>query len=153
MLAKSSEYGIRATLYVASLSREGFVPIREISEKTDISFHYLTKVLQTLAGDKIVTSLRGSKGGVRLARPPEEITLLDVVRAFEGPEVFKGCLLGLPQCDDGHPCVLHDSWNKVRDILFTVFERTNLQQLLDRIEKENLRFYDSRSIEQQEHPE
>ena len=76
-------YGIRAALFVALLqSNRQYVPIREISERLNISFHFLTKILQELKRHGIMTSYRGPNGGVSLARPASEITLMDMINAI-----------------------------------------------------------------------
>jgi Rrf2 family transcriptional regulator, iron-sulfur cluster assembly transcription factor len=80
MLSSSCEYGIRATLYLASLNRDDFVSIGHISEQLDISFHFLTKTFQKLTQAGLMESQRGPSGGVRLKRPASEITLKDVAK-------------------------------------------------------------------------
>ncbi|NIV03877.1 MAG: Rrf2 family transcriptional regulator, partial [Calditrichae bacterium] len=96
MFSQACNYGIRAALYVASLEEQKFVPIRDIAEKLDISFHFLTKILQKLTLKNIMVSYRGPNGGISLAKPAEQITLLNVIEAIDGPDLFTECILGLP---------------------------------------------------------
>lgn len=121
LLSKSAEYGVRATLYLASLESKGFVSIRDISDELDISFHFLTKIFQRLTRDGILQSFRGPNGGVALARPASAITLRDIVVAIDGGDLFRSCLLGLPGCGEGNPCPLHDQW---------AVERARLEEML-----------------------
>src|SRR5690625_7578709 len=86
---------MRATLHLATLKSDGYVSIRAISEELDISFHFLTKIFQKLTQAGILASFRGPNGGVALARPATRITLLDIVIAIDGPELFTECVLGL----------------------------------------------------------
>jgi Rrf2 family protein len=140
LLSKTSIYGIRAALYVASLeNKQKYVPIRQISQDLKISFHFLTKILQTLTQHKIMTSYRGPNGGVTFARPPSEITLMDMVAAIESPDFFGGCIMELPGCGEQNPCPLHDYWGPMRNNLKSVFENTHLSELSDRIIQNNLR--------------
>lgn len=133
-------YGIRAALFLASRERERkYVPIREISDTLDISFHFLTKILQVLTHHKIMTSYRGPNGGVSLARPAREITLMDMIAAIEPGSCLKECILGLPGCGDEKPCPLHAFWGGTRDQIRTMFETTNLESLGRNIQENDVR--------------
>ncbi len=133
-------YGIRAALFIASREQERkYVPIREISDKLDISFHFLTKILQVLTHHKIMTSYRGPNGGVSLARPAREITLMDMIAAIEPDSCLKECILGLPGCGDEKPCPLHAFWGGTRDQIQSMFETTNLESLGHNIQENDVR--------------
>lgn len=72
--------------------------VREMAERTGVSFHHLAKIFQRLRKAHLVVSSRGPKGGFTLARSPEHITLLEVYEAIEGPMPEKICLLGKTSC-------------------------------------------------------
>lgn len=129
MLSKSCEYGLRATLYLATLNREGYVSIGTISEDLDISFPFLTKIFQKLNDADLLESRRGPKGGVALTKSPDDISLYDIVVAIDGAEVFEECVLGLPGCGDAEPCPLHEEWADQRDEIETTFRETTLADL------------------------
>lgn len=139
LLSKSCEYGIRAILYLASLRQEGYVSIRTISDELDISFHFLTKIFQKLTQAGLLTSFRGPNGGVVLARPTNAITLMEVIKAIDGPALFTECVLGLPGCGERKPCPLHDSWSEERNRLRMLFESTTLDMMVTDIESYDLR--------------
>ncbi len=139
VLLKSSHYALRAALYVARQPESGYVSIKEITRELDLSFHFTTKLLQRLTQAGLILSCQGPKGGVRLARPPQTITLRQIVEAIEGPQLFTGCLLGLDRCDDKHPCPVHRSWAGVRQRVTDLFERTTLAQLVESSHKNKLR--------------
>ena len=128
LLSRGCEYGLRAAIYVARQDRASYVPIREISGDLEISFHFLTKVLQQLNEAKIIESFRGPRGGVRLARSASEITLKDIVLAVDGPSLFTECVLGLPGCGNQVPCPLHEDWSEQRDRLEELLRSTTLAQ-------------------------
>lgn len=139
VLSKACSYGILATLYIARKEREGYVPIREISEQLKISFHFLTKILQTLNENDILESFRGPKGGVRLNKKPADVTLLDIINAIDGGDLFTECLLGLPGCGVAKPCPMHEYWSEARTRLKENFENKNLSQISERIDELKLR--------------
>lgn len=126
IFSKSCVYGLRAMIYLASISREGYVSIKALSEKLDISFHFLTKILQELTAADLMESMKGPKGGVRLAKPGRQITLKEVVEAIDGPAIFTECVLGLPGCGSEKPCPMHDMWEGTRDGIHDVFTSTSL---------------------------
>ncbi len=139
LLSKTCDYGIRASLYVAAQQGQRFVPIREISDNLNISFHFLTKILQKLTQQKIMKSFRGPNGGVALAQSPDSVTLMDVIMAIEEPGFFNKCLLGLDECGDENPCPVHDQWGKMREDLKSIFENTTLAHLAEKIRKDEYR--------------
>lgn len=137
ILSKSCVYGLRAILYVASFhAGRRYVPIREVSDKLDISFHFLTKILQQLTDAGLLVSYRGPKGGVGLGKPAGEIRLMDVVIAVDGRSEFDNCFLGLSECGDKHPCPLHHLWGEYRENLAKELESTSLEDLSGPVRKE-----------------
>ncbi len=139
ILSRGCEYGLRAALYLVSLGADGFVPIRKLSDELDIEFHFLTKQFQHLSEAGLVHSQRGPKGGIALAKPAGRITLLDIVLAIDGPELFQECVLGLPGCGEREPCPLHGAWATERERLRMMFMNTSLSEMAERIGKEKYR--------------
>ncbi|MEX0719370.1 MAG: Rrf2 family transcriptional regulator [Balneolaceae bacterium] len=129
LLSKSCVYGLRASLYLASKKSDEFNSIREMSEELDISFHFLTKILQQLTADGLMESYTGPKGGIRLSNKGKKATLLDVVLAIDGPGLFTQCALGLPGCGIEKPCPLHDSWAVARESIKEMLQHTNMKDL------------------------
>lgn len=142
LLSKSTEYGLRAMLYVAARPDRAYVPIREISDELGISFHFLTKTLQKLTRKGLLVSYRGPGGGVALSRRPDRIALMDVVLAVEETDLFTSCILGLAGCGEKKPCPLHKQWARERSGLETMFRRTTLAKLAGHVVKDKLRLAD-----------
>lgn len=133
-------YGLRALIYIAANSQPGeFISIREITEKLDISFHFLTKIFQSLTQQNILASYRGPNGGIALVKSPEEVYLVDIVNVLEGENFFGKCLLGLPGCGEFAPCPVHDFWAKVRSAMQKEFESTTLAEMAQKIQVDRLR--------------
>lgn len=142
ILSKSCVYGIQAAIHVASVECDGYVPIHTIAERLNISFHFLTKVLQQFTQAGLLLSYRGPKGGVALAMPAAAITLYDMIAAIDGTEMFTECLLGLPGCGKAEPCPAHDHWVDVRLQLATISKSVTLEQLGKRANELNVRLSD-----------
>lgn len=139
LLSKSCEYGLRASLYLASSSNEKYISIKKLSEKLDISFHFLTKILQELTAAGLLESMKGPKGGVRLSKESHKISLQEVVVAIDGIEIFTECVLGLPGCGSEKPCPLHSMWAETRDDIEEVFRTTSLDDMSKKGKQNNLR--------------
>ncbi len=137
MLSNSTKYGLRAIVFVAtqtdSSTASAYVPIRHMSQELDISFHFLTKILQRLTEAGLLESSRGPAGGVRLAQPASKISLADVVAVLEGENFFSGCVLGLPECSSRNPCPLHQQWQVTRRQLQQALKSASLSKLAKQV--------------------
>lgn len=128
MFSQTVEYALRA---VAHLAYEAPNPrtTEQVAEATRVPPAYLSKVLQALSRGGIVKSQRGVGGGISLARPAEELTILEVVNAVEPIQRIKTCPLGL-KSHGVHLCPLH---RRIDDALATVeaaFAGTTLAEIL-----------------------
>lgn len=139
VLSKSCIYGVQAAIFVAANGKGVFVPISRIAAELNISFHFLTKVLQQLTQAQIMLSNRGPKGGVVLGRPAELISLYDVISAIDGTDMFTECMLGLPGCGDAAPCPAHEHWIEIRQDFARVAKEVTLLSLGDRATELNVR--------------
>ncbi len=129
ILSKSCVYGLRASVYLASKKHDDFVTIRKLSDELNISFHFLTKVLQQLTKANILESYKGPNGGVKLAKPAHSISFLDVVASIDGKYVLSDCVLGLSSCGELDPCPLHNEWQELKDNLRYMMANVTLEEL------------------------
>lgn len=119
--------------------RVGYVSLGELSEKLNISFHFLTKTFQTLTQHGILESYRGPNGGVALTKPADEIYLTDIVHVLEGEDFFDKCLLGLPGCGVEAPCPVHDFWKDAKKAMKHEFDITSLAELGEKVADDRFR--------------
>lgn len=131
LLSRACEYGIQAVLYLAKHHEVPYISIKEIAEKHNISFHFLGKILQRLTQKGLLTSYKGPKGGVSLARSPQEITILQVVEAIDGLEFLQKCIVGMPSCDNRNSCALHEEWSKIREEICKMLDDKSVAQLIN----------------------
>lgn len=139
VFSKSCIYGLRAMIYLASRNDEEYESIRKLSEKLDISFHFLTKILQELTAADLLESMKGPNGGVRLAKVADDIVLNEVVVAIDGPAIFTECVLGLPGCGHEKPCPMHEMWMNTRGDIEELFSTTTLLNLSKEGKEKDLR--------------
>lgn len=130
ILSKPSVYAIRSLLYLVAREKENaFVSIRELATELDISFHFLTKILQKLSERGIVQSSRGATGGIILKRPSASIRMAEIVSIIEGPQFFDKCILGLPGCGNKKPCPMHEFWKETKSSIKQMLENTTLKEM------------------------
>lgn len=139
LLSRSCEYGLRASLFLVSHHNGDYISIKEMSEKLDISFHFLTKTLQQLTEAGLMESHKGPNGGIRLTKSGSEINLYEIVSAIDGEQLFTECVLGLPGCGKQKPCPLHDIWGDTRGHIQGMLQNTTLSELAEKGRKGNLR--------------
>src|SRR5690625_1606710 len=142
LLSKACVYGLRAALFLAVNETDKYTPIRPMSEKLEISFHFLTKIMQQMTAKGILESYKGPNGGIRLTRPGDQIPLMEIVLAIDGPDLFTECALGLEGCGEKDPCPLHEKWSGTRNEIREMMENTTLSELVMKGQKENLRLTD-----------
>lgn len=134
MLAKSTEYAIRALVYVQlqnwKQQRPGVV---EIAKEIEAPEAYSAKILQTLARHKLLESMKGRGGGFFFNDNQSNLTLYDVIHVMEGDGCFHKCAFGLKNCNDENPCPLHDSYIEVRDGFFNIAKQETIQSLSTKI--------------------
>ena len=90
-LSEGVEWGLHCVSLLAGLPPGATLPTRSLAQYHDLSETYLSKHLQALTTARIIESVPGPKGGYRLLRPPQEITLLEVVEAIDGREALFRC--------------------------------------------------------------
>lgn len=131
MFSKACEYGLKASIYIASNSYDGKrVSLKEIAEKIDSPEAFTAKILQDLVRHKIIGSVKGAYGGFEIAKKDiASIQLSQIVNAIDGDGIYQGCGLGLNVCDENHPCPVHDQFKTIRNQLKDMLENTNLEQL------------------------
>ncbi len=127
MLSLSQTTGY-AVLALACMEGPSGSPIlvRDVAKAASIPKPYLSKLIHALAQRGLVTTKRGYKGGVVLARDPEQISLLEIAEAVEGSEWLDRCVLGLEECSDERACPMHEHWKPTRASIRAELENINL---------------------------
>ena len=128
-LTKAGEYGLRAVRYLVENVDKSRISIGDISENKKIPEPFLRKLFKPLVQQGIINSTRGVSGGVRLARDPKEITILEVVEALEGPLALNECLLEDSTCEFLDECGMHNVWEEAQAAMAKVLRSKNLTDL------------------------
>lgn len=132
MLSKTCEYAVRATLVIAAETEQGNrISLREIARKIDSPESFTAKILQKLARNNIVDSLKGNGGGFFVSKEKLiQVTLSDIILAIDGEAIFKRCSLGLNDCSEIKPCPFHNQYKPIREQLKLALDSTSLADLV-----------------------
>lgn len=126
--SNACDYAIRAAVHLAE-HPETLVALKDIAREERIPAPFVGKILQALVRADILQSVRGPRGGYALAQPPNQITLLMVVRAIDGTKAIDGCVVGLGECSADMACPLHDAFAPVRASIRDCLEQTTLADM------------------------
>lgn len=129
-LGRKGDYSVRAALFLANHHGER-MKAREIAEAMDISSRYLKQILADLVQKGLLTAMAGPTGGYCLARPPEEITLLEVVEAAEGAITLDHCVLRGGPCSWEASCPIHIPWARAQNAMAEHLAATTFAELAD----------------------
>lgn len=124
-----------------SYEEGGFIFLRDIAKKEDISEKYLGQLIIPLRSAGLIASKRGAEGGYQLARPPETITVLEIVEALEGKLVIVDCLRDEGVCSRASGCAAREIWQKLQEAIVGTLGTITLADAV-RIAREKSRFPD-----------
>ena len=130
-LSTRSRYGARILVDLARNNDQGPVQIGEISKRQEISVKYLEQLIRPLKKAKLVTSVRGPKGGHVLREKPENITLGQIVRLFEGQTDLVECVSFPEKCAMSDDCQVRLAWRDATRVLYEKLDSTTIANLLN----------------------
>jgi Rrf2 family protein len=131
MFSKSTEYALRATLYIAQKgSEEQKVGIEEVSEAIGSPRSFTAKILQALTKEnKIISSVSGPHGGFYITERNKKLSVRSILEAMGEGELLERCVLGLPKCSESKPCPMHSKYKIIRKELIKLFETETIRHL------------------------
>ncbi len=131
-LSTRGQYGARALLDIALHYDGNPVLLKDIAKRQAISVQYLEHLISPLIKAGVVRSMRGARGGVTLAKLPEEIKLSQVIQILEGSTAPVECVDDPKVCPRSDFCVTRDVWEEMKRAMIQVLESTTLQDLVER---------------------
>lgn len=127
-ITKQADYALRAVLYLSRMDSEQKASTASIAKAEKIPPSFLAKIISQLAIAGIIHTSRGAHGGVSLARPASQVSLLDVVEAIDGPVQIIDCTHESGECPFGEDCPLQEVWCSTQDELVEKLRSTNFAQ-------------------------
>ncbi len=128
-VTKLADYGIVMLTYFATHDRSTF-NARDIAQEIRLPLPVVSKVLKLLARNGLLSSSRGIKGGYGLARPPQEITVADIIRALEGPIAVTECTDRINgDCGLELGCPVKTNWRLINRAIHEALEKITLAEM------------------------
>jgi len=128
-ISKLTDYGIVLLARFAAAPRDAQLSARELAEATTLPLPAASKMLKQLASAGLLESLRGAKGGYRLVRAPEAVTVAEIVHALEGPIALMDCTAGPGHCDQEARCTVQEPWHRINRAVHDALARVTLADL------------------------
>lgn len=130
-LSTKGRYGLRALIDLALYSENETVSIQSIARRQNISDSYLEQLMRKLRSAGLIVSVRGAQGGYKLARPANEISVGDVLRALEGSLEAVTCGGEDNSCQGADLCVTKFVWEQINSSIRDTVDSIKLSQLVE----------------------
>lgn len=131
MISTKGRYALRFLIDVAEHQKDGFVPLKDVAARQEISEKYLEIVVKELVKGRLLDTLRGKGGGYRLNRPPEEYSVKAVIEQMEGPLAPVACLEpGQETCPRSKDCRTLSLWQGLDQVISNYLAQFTLADLM-----------------------
>ncbi|MGV3657240.1 MAG: RrF2 family transcriptional regulator [Chitinophagaceae bacterium] len=131
MFTKTTEYALRATIFLAQKSSvDNKLGIEAIAKAIDSPLPFTAKILQLLAKDHtLISSTRGPHGGFYMTEEAKQLPVMSILQATGEENVITSCVLGLKRCSDLKPCPMHWQYKDIKAQLVNLFENSTILAL------------------------
>lgn len=148
MFSKSTEYALRAVLFIAKYgSVENKLGIGAISEAIDSPRSFTAKILQKLTRDNVlINSVTGPNGGFYMTPEAKKTSMMKVLALLDEDTVITKCVLGLQECSEENPCPMHHQYKLIKPQLIDLFENKTIEDLLKELDKTSITLGNKLSI-------
>lgn len=131
-ISTKGRYALRMLIELALRKEEGFIPLKEIAKKQDISKKYLEQIVPIMNNSGLLLTNRGYQGGYKLAKDPSQITVGMILRATEGSMAPVSCLENQQElCDRSDICMALTIWRGLEEVINEYLDGITLQNILD----------------------
>jgi FeS assembly SUF system regulator len=132
-LTKKADYSLIALKHFASRQQQTAeaVSAKEVADTCGIPLPLLSKLLQKLSRTGFLVSAYGTNGGYRLARDPQRISILQVIRAIDGPIVVANCFTEPGDCDHTDYCTVRQPLRRIQEAILRLLDSMSIQDMLD----------------------
>ena len=130
-VTSKGRYALRIMIYLAQHSDEGYISLKTISDRTELSMKYLEMIVGNRKKAQLVDSTRGKEGGYKLSRKPEEYTVGEILNCIEDNLAPVACIkAGSINCDRSDACLTVPMWKELDDITNAYLATVTLTDLL-----------------------
>lgn len=131
-ITTKGRYALRMMIDFAMHNNDGFISLKDVSKRQDISMKYLEQIVSVLNKAGYLDSARGAHGGYKLNKPAEEYVVGDILRVVEGPMVPVSCVAGgTEKCGNCANCTTHGFWKGLYEAMQNYVDGVTLQDLAE----------------------
>ena len=132
MISSKGRYALRVMVFLAEHNSDEYVPLKEISEKEQISQKYLESIARMLSKEHLIEGISGHGGGYRLTRKPADYRISEILRLTEGTLAPVSCVEDdAVECEREASCVTFIVWKKINDAINEVVDNITLEDLVE----------------------
>lgn len=137
LYTKTSEYAIRALVYLALREDNQLVKSSIVGKAAGVPEAYNSKIFKQLVRAGILNSKPGPNGGVAYAKAPHKISLFDVIEVIDDISTLDNCVMGLDRCTEKNPCPLHHVWSSAKEGMLSKLKTTSIVDLSKQADRFN----------------
>ena len=130
LYSKGCEHVLRIMSQVPKDECDRSFLAKKLCRKSNVPEYSARKGLQLLVQQGVLEAIPGPGGGYKFAIHPQKICLLDIIDAVDGKDPLKRCIMGLQNCNDKHPCPMHDTWKVLKSKLLSEFKNKTIFDLM-----------------------
>ena len=130
MISTRGRYSVRVLLDLAEHRNGGYIPMKEVAARQEISLKYLERIMPLLTQAGLVEGVHGKGGGYRLGRPPEQCVVGDILRLTEGSLAPVACLSCEEPCERADSCRTIGMWRRFEEITNEYFDGITVKDLM-----------------------
>ncbi len=131
IISTRGRYALRVIIDLAEHKNGGYIPMKDVAERQDISLKYLERILPALSKAGLIEGLQGKGGGYRLTRAPEKYGVGEILRLTEGDLAPVACLeCGAAPCERAADCRTVPMWNRLNNLLNDFFDGITIADLM-----------------------
>ena len=132
MISTKARYALRVMVDLANHQEDGYIPLKDIAARQEISEKYLEIIIKTLVKGRLLKGLRGKGGGYMLVRTPKEYIIGEIIELTEGPLAPVACLMpDAEPCSRKNECVTLPLWRKFDVLIHDFFYHITLEDLIN----------------------
>ncbi len=131
MISTKGRYALRVMIDLAENAGAGYLPMKDVAERQDISLKYLERILPALVKHGLIEGVHGKGGGYRLTRSPEEYSAGEIIRIAEGEIATVSCMeCGAKECSHQDECRTRPMWSELNDLINGYLDRVTVADLM-----------------------
>lgn len=128
IVSSKGRYALRVMLALARRAEEGYIPLKELAQKEQLSQKYLESIMTLLSKGNLVDASHGKNGGYRLNKPAKDYTIASILNLTEGGLTTVGCT---QDCDRSDCCATRPMWQGLDELVQNYFQHISLADLLE----------------------